>query len=288
MGSSLLVRLFGFGATLIHGDTLVLDRWKWLKKRLPLTANGETLLDVGCGTGAFTIGAARRGYRATGISWDERNQRVADSRAQLCGASGATFVIGDARRLEAVPDLDATYDVVICLECVEHILDDRKLICDMADRLKPGGRLLLTTPNYYYVPITKGDRGPFLKEETGWHVRRGYTPEMLAELCSQAGLICGEISYCSGIASQKVTWLWREAQRLPGGQAVRWLATLPLRLLPLVLPDSAITRVLGWPFFSICLEASKPRFSSASPNDSRDLAGLTVASPRLVKATHQG
>ena len=88
MSSSFLVKVFGFRGTLMHGDTLVLNRWRWLKKRLPVTANGETLLDVGCGTGAFTIGTARRGYHATGISWDERNQRVAAERG------------ADLRRLE--------------------------------------------------------------------------------------------------------------------------------------------------------------------------------------------
>jgi 2-polyprenyl-3-methyl-5-hydroxy-6-metoxy-1,4-benzoquinol methylase len=75
MDKSTLGRWFGFPATLVHGDTLVLDRWFWLTRYLPVTRNGESLLDVGCGTGAFTIGAARRGYRAIGLSWDERNQR---------------------------------------------------------------------------------------------------------------------------------------------------------------------------------------------------------------------
>ena len=166
-----------------------------------MTANAETLLDVGCGTGAFTIGAARQVTALTGISWDERNQR---RRGPEHGCrESAAFVTGDARRLDVIPDLEAGYDVVICLECVEHILDDRKLFCDLAEKIKPGGRLLLTTPNYYYVPITKEDRGPFLTEETGWHVRRGYTPEMLAELCGRSKLVCGEISYCSGVVSQR-------------------------------------------------------------------------------------
>ena len=77
MDKSLLVRIIGFPATLLHGDTLVLDRWLWLKDRLPNTKNGDTLLDIGCGTGAFSVGAALRGYESLGLSWDERNQRVA-------------------------------------------------------------------------------------------------------------------------------------------------------------------------------------------------------------------
>lgn len=271
MSSSLLVRLFGFPATLVHGDTLVLDRWRWLTQRLPVAGDGETLLDVGCGTGAFTIGTARRGYRATGISWDERNQTTAAERAKTCGATTASFVIGDVRELESLGSLDSEYDVALCLECIEHVLDDLKLMRNIAARLKPGGRLFLTTPNYNFHPITSSDKGPFQKTELGWHVRRGYTPAMLAELCEKSGLMVEETSYCSGFVSQKATYLWRRVARLPGGSAVRWLVTLPLRLLPLVLPDRVLSRVIGWPFFSICLEAYKPRF----PDESRRIAAAT-------------
>lgn len=260
LDSSFLVSLIGFPATLLHGDTLVLDRWRWLLRRLPLTANGESLLDVGCGTGAFTIGAARRGYKSTGISWDERNQHVAQTRARMCNAADAGFVTGDARKLDSIAGLQDNYDVIICLECVEHIIDDGKLFCDMATRLKPGGRLLLTTPNYYYHPISASDRGPFLTEETGWHVRRGYTAPMLRELCARSGLICQEVTFCGGYLSQKITKLWRAAASLPGGSGIRWGLTLPLRAVPVLLPDTCFTRLLNWPFFSICLEAYKPRF----------------------------
>ena len=69
MDRSMLVRWVGFPATPVHGDTLVLDRCLWFRRHLPVTRNGERLLDVGCGTGAFTMGAARRGYKATGLSW---------------------------------------------------------------------------------------------------------------------------------------------------------------------------------------------------------------------------
>src|SRR5213592_3760796 len=95
---SLLVQLFGWKAALIHGSPTVLDRWLWLKKRLP-TGRDQRLLDVGCGTGAFTIGASLRGYKALGLSWDERNQTTARERARMSNAPNATFEIVDIRKL---------------------------------------------------------------------------------------------------------------------------------------------------------------------------------------------
>lgn len=91
--SNLLVRLFGWRATLFHGDPLVYDRWCWIRKRLRFTRNEERLLDVGCGSGAFTFGTAKRGYRSLGFGWDERNQTAAEQRARIVGATTASFEI---------------------------------------------------------------------------------------------------------------------------------------------------------------------------------------------------
>jgi SAM-dependent methyltransferase len=258
MDKSLLVRIFGFPATLIHGDTLVLDRWLWLRQRLPVTANGDSLIDIGCGTGAFSIGAAKRGYQALGLSWDERNQMEAKKRAQICGVN-ASFKVCDVRELHLFDEYKGRFDVAICLENVEHILDDRKLIIDIATCLKPGGFFLLTTPNFYYKAMGKGDNGPFEKIETGAHVRRGYTPAMLRELCNASGLICDEISYCSGFFSQKMTGFLRKAGDIH--PLVGWIAILPFRPLALIL-DLITQRWTSFPSFSICMLAQKPRFTS--------------------------
>ncbi len=257
MDKSALVKLLGFPATLIHGDTLVLDRWLWLRHRLPKTRNGEKLIDIGCGTGAFTIGAARRGYESIGVSWDERNQTVAEQRAAICRADSAKFEILDVRKLDESANYSRQFDVVICLENIEHIIDDRKLMLDMAACLKPGGRLLLTAPNTLYKPITTADMGPFQKEELGWHVRKGYSPAMLRELCDVSGLKIERISYCSGFVSQKVTWLFRTLNKVH--PLMSWAVTLPLRILPPLL-DPIISRLFRWPGFSITLEAYKPRY----------------------------
>ena len=256
MDKSALVRLVGFPATLVHGDPLVLDRWLWLKARLPKTRNDERLLDVGCGTGAFSIGAALRGYRALGLSWDERNQLVAKERATYCKVPSAQFEVLDIRKLNRREDLAGGFDVVICLETIEHVLEDLQLMRTMARCVKPGGRLLLSTPYLLYSAISPDDMGPFSTVEDGWHVRRGYSSVMLEELCEHSGLKVERISYCSGYASQKVAAVMRRLSAI--NPMLAWALILPLRALPPLL-DPIITVLLGWPPYSICLEAYRPR-----------------------------
>jgi 2-polyprenyl-3-methyl-5-hydroxy-6-metoxy-1,4-benzoquinol methylase len=257
MDKSLLTKIVGFPATLVHWDTLVLDRWQWLKERLPETRNGENLLDIGCGTGAFSIGAALQGYETLGLSYDERNQKVAAERAKICKAESAKFEVLDVRNLDTRDDLTGKFDVAICFENIEHIIDDKKLIRDITACLKPGGRLLLTTPYLLYRPITTSDSGPFSKTEDGWHVRRGYTEAMLEELCRTSDLIPEKISYCSGILSQRITTILRNLSKIH--PIFGWAIILPLRILPPFF-DKLITTLTQWPHYSICLEAYKPRY----------------------------
>ncbi len=249
-----LVRILGFPGTLLAGDPLVWDRWRWLRPRLKQSSGA--LLDVGCGSGAFTIGAARMGYRALGLSWDERNQSVASERAHLCNESRARFDVLDVRRLDSRADLQAQFDVVICLETIEHILDDRKLMADIAACLKPGGKLLLTTPNKDFRAIgPQPDDGQLSTIEDGGHVRRGYSEQDLIDLCHRSGLIADEVTFCSGFLSQKLAYVLRKLGS--PRYAVGWAAILPLRWVPLL--DPIVTPILKWPGYSICLEAHKAK-----------------------------
>lgn len=251
----MLVRALGFPATLIHGDTLVLDRWLWLRKHLPtVPVASKRVLDIGCGSGAFTIGAALRGYRSLGLSWDERNQSVAEQRALICKATLAEFEILDVRYLDQRSDLQKCFEVAVCCENIEHILNDQKLIVDITRCLKSGGTLLLTTPNLDYKPMTRTDDGPFLPTENGAHVRRGYSPENLRSLCASGGLKVLEIGYCSGFLSQKITALLRWSSAIH--PLFGWGITFPLRVLPPIL-DPWVSRFLHWPGYSITLVAVK-------------------------------
>ena len=252
-----LVKLLGHTATLIHGDTMVLDRWLWLKSRIYRTKNNESLLDVGCGSGAFTIGAALRGYRSVGLSWDEKTQALATERASLLHADAARFELCDVRLLDQRRDFVEAFDVALCCENIEHIIDDKKLMVDIARCLKPGGYLFLTTPYLRHKELDDYDMGPWVPVEDGAHVRRGYSRAMLNELCNQAGLIVEQQSFCSGYISQKICRWQRVLSRRIGSLAA-WAAILPLRFLP-PLFDSIVTRLRGYSYYSICIEAYKPR-----------------------------
>jgi SAM-dependent methyltransferase len=262
---SALVRVLGFPVTLIHGDTLVLDRWLWLKKYLlPVPGGSKSLIDVGCGTGAFTIGAARRGYRSLGLSWDERNQRVAGERAVMCHTDLARFEVQDVRRLGERDDLKGKFDVAICLECIEHILDDQKLMSAISGCLKPGGMLLLTTPNVSSRPLTFDDFAISTVEDGG-HVRKGYAPGDLQRLSAAAGLEVERVEYCSGVLSQKLTGGTRLLQRrIP--YLIVWALLLPLRWIPLVF-DKLATGLTRWPGYSITLIARKKDEAAGAVRD---------------------
>ena len=252
----MILNSFLINQFLFLGDTLVYDRWKWIASKLPKTNENWTLLDVGCGSGAFTLKASSLGYTSRGLTWDKISAKKCSTRAKRFSVKNCKFDIFDARNLNDY--IHDEFDVIINTENIEHIIDDLSLFHAMFAKLKRGGFLLLTTPNFYYKSITDSDNGPFRKVEDGWHVRRGYSREMLKELCIKSGFKIEDISYCSGFFSQKVTLLIRMFNEIFGVR-ISWLITFPLRILP-ILFDNIISKISNYENYSICLVAYKPRF----------------------------
>jgi len=260
----ILINLLGYRILLFTGDLLVYDRYRWLIKYLPRTRNGEKLLDVGCGSGAFTIAAAARGYHATGISWDTRNQHEAERTASLSSIKDKTdFDVLDIRSLHQHTSYHQTFDVCINFENIEHIINDNKLMIDIYQCLKPGGMLLFSSPNFFLHPISQTDQGPFSTIEDGGHVRRGYTKVMLEELCENAGFRIELISGCSGYFSQRITRIYRFFFGFH--PLLAWLVVLPLRIIP-VLFDGLFRRFFRYRDYSICMIAMKPRYATSQPS----------------------
>jgi SAM-dependent methyltransferase len=246
--SDALVRAVGWPATILHGDAAVYDRWRWVRDNL--AAGPVRTLDAGCGSGAFSLYAARRGNRVLGLSFDRENHDKAVRRASVLGLKNVEFRVGDLRRLHEFGEELGTFDQVICLETIEHILDDQKLVTDLAARLNPGGRLLLTTPYKHYKPLL----GDHLSEgEDGGHVRYGYTRDELEALFTRAGLVVEREEYLSGWVTQRLINLFRRLGRV--SPAIGWAVTLPLRAAQVV--DRPVTNALSYPYLSVALVGVK-------------------------------
>lgn len=104
---------------ILFGDSAAFDRFRWFVKRMK--GGDIRTLDAGCGSGALTLYAAKRGNEAVGISFDERNNRMAEERARILGIERAQFVTGDLRKLDTLAPSLGVFEQIICFETIEHI-----------------------------------------------------------------------------------------------------------------------------------------------------------------------
>ncbi len=247
----LLLRILGWRFLLITGDPCVLDRWMWLRRQL--RAGGLRTFDAGCGNGAFSIFAAHIGNEVVAASFAPSDQESARRRASILGVEGIDFRVIDLRELEDHRAELGEFDQIVCLETIEHIADDEAVVESLAAMLRPGGRMLLSTPFDRHRPLYTEDPRPSPVED-GSHVRYGYSQERLRQIAASAGLEVEDERLVSGVVSQKLTDLMRRlSARTPLGA---WLVLLPLR--PLVVFDAPLSRLLRYPYLSVALCAVKP------------------------------
>ncbi|MEW5984325.1 MAG: class I SAM-dependent methyltransferase [Acidobacteriota bacterium] len=100
--------------------------------------SGQTLLDIGCGTGWFAARATARQAHVTGL--DVSIRLLEKTREK----SYATLIAGDACRL---PFSREAFDIVVSSECIEHTQDPLLAVREMCRVLRIGGTLVLTVPN---------------------------------------------------------------------------------------------------------------------------------------------
>lgn len=105
---------------------------------------GKTVLDVGCGGGLLSEAMAQRGAQVTGIDMGQAPLSVAQLHALESGVS-VNYRKIPAEQLAI--EQPAHYDIVTCLEMLEHVPDPASIIQACADLAKPGAHLFFSTIN---------------------------------------------------------------------------------------------------------------------------------------------
>lgn len=117
-------------------------RLEYIAERIEI--EGSRCLDVGCGGGILSEALALRGAEVTGIDLAEKPLAIARAHADSTGAQ-VNYRLSAAEDL--LPDEAEHYDLVTCLELLEHVPDPGLLVKTCADLTRPGGQLFFSTIN---------------------------------------------------------------------------------------------------------------------------------------------
>lgn len=112
--------------------------------RLLDAKQGEVILDIGCGNARDILQILRAGAQVVGVDISEGMVSAAKHDLASCGFDHVMLQVGDATKLHFP---DQKFDKILCSEVIEHIPDAQKALTEMWRVLKPGGSVVLSTPN---------------------------------------------------------------------------------------------------------------------------------------------
>ena len=118
-------------------------RLDWIAQRASLA--GKAVLDVGCGGGILSEAMALRGARVLGIDLSSRPLKVARLHALESGVAGLQYREVAAEALAA--EQPAAFDVVTCMEMLEHVPEPASIVAACAALVRPGGHVFFSTLN---------------------------------------------------------------------------------------------------------------------------------------------
>jgi SAM-dependent methyltransferase len=151
---------------------------------------GERLLDLGCGAGRHTFEALRRGAHTLAVDLDDATLKdvralgsIMISQGETPSSSTVDCVCADALRL---PWPEDTFDRIVASEVLEHIVDDRQAIGEIARVLRPGGTVAVTVPRRWPEQLCWALSREY-HSNAGGHVRI-YRLSELVERFGSAGL----------------------------------------------------------------------------------------------------
>jgi 2-polyprenyl-6-hydroxyphenyl methylase/3-demethylubiquinone-9 3-methyltransferase len=163
-------------------------RLDWIDSLAPL--RGRAVLDVGCGGGILSEAMAARAERVLGIDLAAKPLGVARLHALESGVANLDYREVSAEALAA--EQPAAFDVVTCMEMLEHVPDPSAIVRACATLLKPGGHAFFSTlnrnPKSFLFGIVAAEYLLQLLPKGTHEYARFIKPSELARWCRDAGL----------------------------------------------------------------------------------------------------
>lgn len=189
-------------------DLLLLRAWhvhrelrKW-KRQVGPSASSKSIqiYDAGAGFGQYSYWLSSRNPSWKITALDVKEEQVADCNAffQRIGRPQVRSQVGDVTT-HVAPD---RYDLVVCVDVMEHIEEDEKAMRNYATSLKPGGMLIISTPSDQGGSDVHGEGEASFIEE---HVRDGYNIVDVEQKLRRNGFSRVEARYSYGNPG-KISW----------------------------------------------------------------------------------
>ena len=176
---------------------------RWLDAR-----QGEHILDIGCGDGAYDKKISGTGAMVQGI--DIHEKRLSAARKYYQG-DRTEYHDMDASRLKFP---DASFDKAMSLCAVEHLEDDEQVMRNVARALKPGGLFVFSADSLSTPGITPDERA---RHQRKYSVNTFYTVDIVRDKLARAGFDIVETRYIlSSARDLKFIRLSWKLDRIPG------------------------------------------------------------------------
>ena len=176
-------------------------RLEWINARVPLA--GKMVLDIGCGGGILAESIAKKGATVTGIDLSEKALKVADLHSLETGVAVRYELIAAVELAAREP---GKYDVVTCMEMLEHVPDPAAIVKACATLVKPGGHVFFSTlnrnPKSYLFAILGAEYILRLLPRGTHDYAKFITPAELSQQSRNAGL---EVDALKGMSYNPLT-----------------------------------------------------------------------------------